>query len=285
MTDMDINAWIGRSRERRDAMDPWAAAALIATLNLARAEPAAGDALPPFWHWLYFREAAPRGALGPDGHPAKGGFLPPAPQPRRMWAGGRLALHAPLPLGAPATRRETIADVRRRTGRAGPLTFVTVRHEVAGAAGLAAVEEQDIVYREDPAGFDAPTPPEARRDETHARAWTCDATVLFRYSALTFNGHKIHYDLAHAREVEGYPGLVVHGPLLATLLLELAHEIAVELSPRARVAGMAFRAIAPIFANEPFAACARPEGEGLALWIRGADGRQAMAMEATLTPG
>lgn len=267
--------WIGRQEARWDAMDPWAAGALIASLELARPAPLAGDALPPFWHWLYFREAAPRTALGLDGHPAPGGFTPKVAQPRRMWAGGRLSCHAPLALGAPAERVSTIANVRETSGKAGPLTFVTVRHEMSGPAGLAAVEEQDIVYREDIPPGARPAPKPAPEDETARRLWQLDATVLFRYSALTFNGHRIHYDVDYARDVEGYPGLVVHGPLLAKLLLELASEM---IGPPAR---FAFRATAPIFTGEAFAACAREDGPGLALWVRGEDGRLAMTAEAS----
>ena len=282
MTEPAPEDWIGTTRTRADPMDPWAAGALIATLELDRPAPGPGDPLPPFWHWMHFLEAAPRSALGPDGHPATGGFMPRVAQPRRMWAGGRLRVHAPLPLGTPATRRETIADVRRKTGRAGAMTFVTVRHEIAGGAGLAAVEEQDIVYRPDPDPDAPPRPPEqAPADETDARAWSCDPTVLFRYSALTFNGHRIHYDLDHATRVEGYPGLVVHGPLLATLLLELAREMGAGRG----IAGMAFRATAPVFADEPFETCGRPDGgDALALWVRGADGRLAMRMRVDLAP-
>ncbi len=267
--------WIGRTERRADPMDPWPAAALIATLELDRPVPGAGDPLPLFWHWMHFKEAAPRSALGPDGHPALGGFLPPVAEPRRMWAGGRLVRHGDLPLGRPAERVSTILDVAEKTGRSGPLTFVTLRHEIAGAAGLAVVEEQDIVYRADPdPAAPPPAPKPAPTDETARAAWDCDETVLFRYSALTFNGHRIHYDLAHARETEGYPGLVVHGPLLATLLLELATGLA---GPPRR---FAFRATAPVFARERFETCARAEAHGLALWVRGADGRLAMTAEA-----
>jgi len=268
---MQAEAWIGRTRRVADAMDPWAANALIATLDLDRPRFRAGDAVPLFWHWLYFREAAPRRALGPDGHPAPGGFMPWVAEKRRMWAGGRVTLHAPLILGVPAGRTSTIADVATKSGRSGPLTFVTVQNEIAGPDGPALSDAQDIVYRADPdpAAPAAQTRP-APRDETARRSWCCDATVLFRYSALTFNGHRIHYDADYARQVEGYPGLVVHGPLLATLLLDLAETIA------GPPGDFAFRAIAPVFADEPFEACARSGADGLALWIRGSDGRLAM---------
>ncbi|MCL5778169.1 MaoC family dehydratase N-terminal domain-containing protein [Limibaculum sp. FT325] len=279
MTTPNPADWIGRSRTETDPMHPWAANALVATLGLARAPFGPGDALPPFWHWMHFLEARPRADLGPDGHPATGGFMPAVRQPRRMWAGGRVEFPGPLPLDAPATRHSTIADVAEKTGRAGEMTFVTVRHEISGAAGLAVVEEQDIVYRFDPApGTPWPAPRQAATDETARRDWSLGPVELFRYSALTFNGHRIHYDLRHATETEGYPGLVVHGPLLATLLLELAGEMA-----RARPIGrFAFRAVAPVFADEPFAACAREGAEGLQLWVRASDGRLAMEASAGL---
>ncbi|MDT8345990.1 MAG: MaoC family dehydratase N-terminal domain-containing protein [Thermohalobaculum sp.] len=270
--------WIGRSRTATDPMHPWAANALIATLELDRPALGPGDALPPFWHWLHFLEARPRSELGADGHPATGGFMPAVRQPRRMWAGGRVAFHDPLPLGAPATRRSTIADVAEKTGRAGEMTFVTVRHEIAGRAGLAVVEEQDIVYRFDPADDDAPRPAprEAPAGEAARRDWSCGPVELFRYSALTFNGHRIHYDADHARATEGYPGLVVHGPLLATLLLDLAGAMAGD----GAIRRFSFRALAPVFAGEPFSACGLPTDGGLALWIRAGDGR--LAMEASV---
>ncbi|MEM7237655.1 MAG: MaoC family dehydratase N-terminal domain-containing protein [Pseudomonadota bacterium] len=267
---MSTAGWIGKSETRTDPMNPWPSRAFCRTLELARPEPGEGDPLPAFWHWMHFPDVRPRSELGPDGHPAVGGFIPKVAQPRRMWAGGRLQVHRPLPLGLPAARVSTIANVAEKTGKAGAMTFVTVRHEVTGAAGLALTEEQDIVYREDPdPGVPKPAPRMAATDETHTREWMCDTTVLFRYSALTFNGHKIHYDLRHATEVEGYSGLVVHGPLLAKLLLELAHEIGA-------VSEFSYRLTAPVFADEPFTVCAREQGDGLALWVRGADGRLAI---------
>jgi len=270
---MHARDWTGRETRLTDSMDPWAANALVATLDLDRPVFGAGDPLPPFWHWLYFREAAPRSALGPDGHPAPGVSMPPVAQPRRMWAGGRLRFGAPLPLAAAAERRSTIAEVAEKTGRRGAMTFVTVVNEIEGPGGLAVREEQDIVYRDDPdPAAPAPEREPAPRDEDRARTWTCDSTVLFRYSALTFNGHRIHYDADYARDVEGYPGLVVHGPLLATLLLELVDEVA------GPPVSFAFRATAPVFADEPFDVCARDGGR--TLWVRGADGRLAMRAEA-----
>lgn len=261
-------------------MDPARAAALHAALGRPGSAPQAGDALRPFWHWLYFWDAQPPDALGRDGHPKVGGFLPDMGLPRRMWAGGRLSFRDPVALGAPARKRSTIAAAKRKKGRSGPLAFVTVRHEIGDAANAAAiVEEQDIVYREDPAP-DAPAPrvEQAPSDETHSARWSANPTLLFRYSALTFNGHRIHYDLDYCREVEGYPGLVVHGPLLATLMLELAANVCAQ-----PIASFAFRARRPVFHTEAFEVCARPLIDGaegdLRLWVRAEDGRLAMTGE------
>jgi 3-methylfumaryl-CoA hydratase len=271
---------VGRSVEISDVMDPARAAALHAALGLEGPAPHAGDPLPPFWHWLYFWDAQKPDALGRDGHPKLGGFLPDMGLPRRMWAGGRLSFRRPVLLGAPAWKRSTIAAATRKDGRTGPLAFLTVRHEIGDASGAAVVESQDIVYREDPSP-DAPGPAVevAPTDEMHCRRWTANSTLLFRYSALTFNGHRIHYDLDYCREVEGYPGLVVHGPLLATLMLQLAEE-----ALPGRIASFTFRARSPVFHTEAFEVCAKPLFEGaegdLALWVRAADGRLAMTGEA-----
>ncbi|MEM9765221.1 MAG: hypothetical protein AAF968_22425, partial [Pseudomonadota bacterium] len=227
---------------------------------------------------------APREALGRDGHPAPGWSLPAMGLPRRMWAGGRLMFHAPLPLGAPAERVSRLGALSRKEGRSGPLAFVTMRREVTGGAGHALTEEQDIVYREDPGpgapAAAAPAAPQAAG--TWARAWKLDETVLFRYSALTFNGHRIHYDAAYAREVEGYAGLVVHGPLLATLLLELAREAAPERFEPFFAGRFSFRAASPVIVGQTFATHAATRDAGLSLWVtvgEGASARLAMTAE------
>ncbi|MEO1120803.1 MAG: MaoC family dehydratase N-terminal domain-containing protein [Pseudomonadota bacterium] len=271
----DDTDWVGRSVERRDVIRAWPAQALHATLDLPGEPPQDGDPLPPFWRWMYFLEARPRSALGRDGHPAKGyGVSPPIELPRRMWAGGRLQFHRPVPLGAEAVLRSTIASIAPKTGRSGRLAFVTIRHELLVGGALAEVEEQDIVYREDPVP-DAPKPEGrmAPATEQWRAEWTADPTVLFRYSALTFNGHRIHYDEAYAREVEGYDGLVVHGPLLATLMVQLVRERA----PDQRITRFAFRALSPIVHSERFSACGAPTQDGAQLWIAGSDGRLAMS--------
>ncbi|MEZ5715828.1 MAG: MaoC family dehydratase N-terminal domain-containing protein [Paracoccaceae bacterium] len=254
-----------------DPLDPARANALLAALGRP-ADIAPGTPLPPFFHQLYFWEARPPSELGRDGHPRTGtGLIPDMGLPRRMWAGGRLGFHAPLRAGHPAQKTSTVASASRKQGRTGPLAFVTLRHDIAQAGTLCLTEEQDLVYREDPApGAPTPTPPMAPTDEDTAREARFDSTLLFRYSALTFNGHRIHYDLDYARDVEGYGGLVTHGPLLAQLLMLMAAE---QLGP---LKTFAFRATAPLMHFEPATLCRK----GTALWVRAPDGRQCMTAQA-----
>lgn len=271
---------IGRTLVLEDRIDPWRAAALHATLDLEGDPPKAGDPLPAFQHWIYFLEAKRARDLGRDGHPAKGGFIPDLGLPRRMWAGGRLEFHQPLRIGADAAKITVIEDITRKTGRSGPLAFVTLRHEISTTDGLCITERQDVVYREDPAP-DAPQVASemAPSDEDHAEARQFGPTTLFRYSALTFNGHRIHYDRDYARDVEGYGGLVVHGPLIAQVMLGCAERA---FGPAAR---FAFRAKSPVFDTEVFETCWKRIGgddeKRAQLWARGADGRLVMEGEAT----
>jgi 3-methylfumaryl-CoA hydratase len=269
---MNLADWIGRRETARETIDAGRIAALAATFD--RDPP--GPHVPPGWHWAFFNPAAKARDLGRDGHPKRGGFLPPVDLPRRMWAGGRLEFRAPLPVGEAATRVSTIAKVEEKSGRSGRLAFVTVAHEISAQGRVCVAEEHDIVYREDPVpGAPAPVPPQAPAEAAWTRATDAGPTMLFRYSALTFNGHRIHYDRSYATEVEGYAGLIVHGPLLATLLMDLA----VERTGRA-LTRFAFRAQAPVVDTAPFALCGTPEGAGAKLWVRRADGAQAMAAEA-----
>ncbi|APX22441.1 MAG: acyl dehydratase [Rhodobacteraceae bacterium] len=251
-----------------DVMDPARANALL--IALGRPERLSeGDPLPPFFHQLHFWDAQPPEALGRDGHPRVGGLIPDLGLPRRMWAGGELRFHAPLRAGIAAEKRSVCENVTRKTGRSGPLGFVTLRHEVRQGGTLCVVDRQDLVYREDPAPDGRqPVPPRARTDEEKARHAAFDSTQLFRYSALTFNGHRIHYDADYCREVEGYPAPVVHGPLLAQLLMLMAEE-------RAPLRGFTFRASAPVVLGETVTLCLK----GSSAWIRGADGRQCMNAE------
>jgi len=272
-----LTDWIGRETGVACRLDPWRAQALHATLDAADLVPNAGVALRPGWHWCYFLDAVPSAQLGSDGHPQRGGFLPPVPLPRRMWAGSRIEFLAPLVLGDDARKVSRISNVEEKSGRSGSLCFVGVEHDYYGSSGLAIREHQDVVYRDPPTG-EPPAPP-APTDAVWRRLWSFDAPRLFRYSALTFNSHRIHYDRPYAMGAEGYPGLVVHGPLLATTMLELVNER----EKRRYVRAFEFRAIAPVFDGEPFEACAKPDGDGADVWI--ADARGGLRMRGRVTFG
>lgn len=233
--------WIGRVETARDRITPRQVLQLAATLG-ADAPCAEGDALPALWHWIGWTPDAPMADLGPDGHPAKGSFLPPVPLERRMWAGGRLEFHAPLRIGEDLHRRSEIVKISEKNGTSGRMVFVTVRHEVTGAAGLAITEEQDIVYIAMPDRFTPPPPLPAPQ-----AAWRQDVAIdtvrLFRFSAVTFNAHRIHFDLPYATGVEKYPGLVVHGPMQAMLLMQAARARAGNAMPKT----YRFRGVRPLF--------------------------------------
>ncbi|NLP65794.1 FAS1-like dehydratase domain-containing protein [Paraburkholderia sacchari] len=269
-----------------DLISPAPAAALAATLDSGRT-PGPGDALPPIWHWLYFWSAAPQAELGPDGHPHKGGFLPDLGLPRRMAAGGRMTFNAPLVIGAQAQRISRVIRVEHKAGRSGRLAFVTVEHEII-ADGVSTIrEEQDIVYRESaqpgqPQPAPAPVPADVHTDvhidwqrEIHPTE-----ALLFRYSALTFNGHRIHYDRDYARNVEGYPDLVVHGPLIATLLLDTVARFA----PDAVVREYRYKAVRPTFLGHAFTVCGRraADGQSIELWAKDHEGSLTMSALAVL---
>jgi 3-methylfumaryl-CoA hydratase len=278
----DFTGWIGRSEVRRDVLAPAHALQLAAMLDASGAV-GPGDPLPPLWHWIYFPPLTPQADLGADGHPPLGGFLPPVPLPRRMWAGGRLTFRGQLRLGEEVERRTTILSVTEKTGRQGRLVFLTLGHVLSNAEGAMVEEEQDIVYRAAEAG--RATPAAAAAVETAPGDWRLrlvpDTRLLFRYSALTFNAHRIHYDREYASSVEGYPALVVQGPLTATLLLDrLARQTG------ARVATFRFRGQTPLFCGQAMALCGRAVGsEGAySLWAEGPQGQVAMTAEATTNP-
>lgn len=272
-------AWIGRTETARDLVTASPVARLAATLDRDDPPPKIGDVLPPVWHWLFFLDAVPMRGLGPDGHAARGGFLPPVALPRRMWAGGRFRFPAPIRIGDEIERRSEVVDVSTKQGRSGPLVFCTVRHTISNGAGVCAVEEHDIVYRGLPAHGEPPAPAQAPPGEAaFARNIAPDPVLLFRFSALTFNGHRIHYDHPYATKVEGYPGLIVHGPLLATLLLDLVRRE----RPQATIAEFGFRAFRPVFDTGPFRIAGKPAGDGLLLWAEDNGGALAMRAEAQL---
>lgn len=274
-----LRDWIGRSETRQDQLTATPVAALSATLDREDAAPEPGTVLPALWHWLYFTPLARQSEIGEDGHAKRGGFLPPVPLPRRMWAGGRLEFLQPLRVGESVTRVSTIKDVTVKQGRSGALVFVCVQHEFSNAQGLALREEHDIVYRDAPQpGAAAPEPTPAPRDEQFAREIVPDPVLLFRYSALTFNGHRIHYDRSYVTGVEGYPGLVVHGPLIATLLLDLLRRNL----PDATVKRFSFKVVRPTFDIHPFTVCGKAEGKTVSLWGRDHEGWLTMQASAEI---
>ncbi len=267
--------WIGRTESRTDMVAAMPVAGMSATLDRDDPEPLPGTDLPPLWHWMLFNPVARQSQLGADGHPRRGGFLPPVDLPRRMWAGGRLQFHHPLRIGDEVTRASKIADVTVKEGRSGTLVFVKVQHEITNALGLAIVEEHDIVYRDNPTpGATAPAPQPAPEASDFSRDIVPDPVLLFRYSALTFNGHRIHYDRSYVTEVEGYPGLIVHGPLIATLLLDLAR-----CNVSRPVKRFEFRAVRPLFDIHPFSVHGVQRDGALKLWAR--DHTGALTMDAT----
>ncbi len=243
-----LREWMGRKETRHDTVTQWPVTALAATVDDPGIAVENGQPLPPGWHWLFFLEAKPPAELGVDGHPKRGGFLPPVPLPRRMWAGGRLEFVRPLLIGQAITRESEIISIEPKTGRSGTLVFVTVRHTVTAAGATAVVEEQDIVYR-DAAKKGDPLPPgkAAPSGAQWQREVMPDTVMLFRYSALTFNGHRIHYDRDYATGEEHYPGPVVHGPLQASLLIDLCRKNA-----SAPLKKFEYRAQFPMFAGEKF---------------------------------
>jgi 3-methylfumaryl-CoA hydratase len=221
-----LAGWQPGTAERTRRVDPWSAAAFAGLIGTPLPPPGVGDPLPPLWHWFTLLEHPAQSEIGPDGHPVDGPFLPPVPGRRRMFAGGRLVLNAPIPVGSELTSRASVADVSVKTGRSGELAFVTVRHELSLAGVAVGVEEQDIVYRSEPEGTvpGSVARPATGQPEPEGE-WRLELAtgpvLLFRFSALTYNGHRIHYDRPYATKAEGYPDLVIHGPLLALLALEL----------------------------------------------------------------
>ncbi len=277
----DITAWIGRSETVHDTIGPTPVVALTATLDHPATPVEPGWALPPLWHWLYFLPMHRQSEIGADGHPKRGGFLPPVPLPRRMWAGSQFEFRAPVRVGDRVARTSTIADVTSKEGRTGKLVFVKVRHELRcnGATDAAIVEYHDIVYRDvrQPGDVDPPPQP-APTGAAWQRSIVPDDVLLFRYSALTFNGHRIHYDRRYVTEVEGYPGLVVHGPLIATLLMDLLRRQA----PEADVASFRFKAVRPTFDGRPLRVNGARDGHTVRLWAQDHEGWLTMDASATL---
>lgn len=272
-----LKDWIGRKESKADAASAWPVAALAATFDRIEPEPVKGDAIPLGWHWLYFLEAKPASELGAEGHPKRGGFLPPVPLPRRMWAGGRIEFKRALHVGESLRRNSEIIGVEPKQGKSGSLVFVTVRHTVLASGEVAVIEEHDIVYRE--AAKPGDPPPQGKAapaSATWRREITPDAVMLFRFSALTFNGHRIHYDHDYARNEERYTGLVVHGPLQTLLMLDLCrrHE-------QRPVLKLDYRALHPVFDTERMTVAGNPAGDGSRIDVWTANGAGNYAMTGT----
>lgn len=270
-----LNAWVGRSMEATDDLTRRLVAEYRVTLDPHLAPVAEGEA-PLAIHWCLAPPMTPMAEVGPDGHAARGGFLPPVPLPRRMWAGGEVETFAPLRVGEAVTRRSRIESVRMKEGRTGRLCFVAVRHEVFGGDGLALTERHDIVYRGADAG--PPRSPPAAPPRRADLAWQVEGSevLLFRYSALTFNSHRIHYDHPYVTGVEGYPGLVIHGPIQSTLLFNLAGVLGGR-APRR----FTYRGLSPLFVPDTFAVEGVRTESGVECWTRSGAGYFAMQAEAT----
>ncbi|MBX3550925.1 MAG: MaoC family dehydratase N-terminal domain-containing protein [Pseudolabrys sp.] len=273
--DLDtFRGWIGREEHAADVVGVDLVRKFQATFDRPADPLQTGDVAPRLIHFCLAQPAAPTAQLGEDGHPQRGGFLPPVPLPRRMWAGGALTFHGDLRVGDAITRTSRIADVAVKEGRTGVLCFVTVNHTIAVDNEVRVEERQDIVYRGTEGGAPSKAPPAAASGE-HRRAIDPSPPFLFRYSALTFNAHRIHYDRRYATGVEGYPGLVVHGPVQATLLMNFATDV--RGTPPAR---FSFRSVSPLFDNDPVLLHARKDGDSLKLWTARPDGPEAMVADA-----
>jgi 3-methylfumaryl-CoA hydratase len=279
--DLDhLRQWIGRTAEASDTVTAQLVRGLRATLFMEIGTPKPGDAAPFTTHWCLAQPVYPMAELGPDGHPTRGGFLPPVPLPRRMWAGGELEFFDTLRVGDEATRTSRIADVTMKTGSTGVLCFVSVDHLITTSRGTAIRERQDIVYRDVPTGTQTPTPakpaappPSAQHRESHM----ADSVLLFRYSALTFNGHRIHYDRDYVTKVEGYPGLIFHGPMQAAFLVEFAARLHGGTAPKK----FSYRGVQPLFEGSEFSINANETATGMELWTANSDGQPTMKGTAT----
>lgn len=278
-----LTDWVGSREIREEIISEFPAQAAAAMLDLDGEKMAHGNPLPPLWHWFYFLPKASRSEIDVDGHPKRGGFFPPVTLPRRMFAGARTKFLQPLTIGEPAVREGEILNVAEKSGKAGKLVFVTVRYRLLQGGEVRIEEEQDIVYKEPGPSIPAPAMLESLPD-LPAGTWVKDVkpdtVLLFRFSALTFNAHRIHYDRPYAREEEGYPGLVVHGPLTAVMLAGMTEE-----NSGKRIAKFTFQGRAPLFDLYPFRLIGRPEGGTVALEAHGPDDKVAMQASAELSDG
>ena len=272
--DINLNDWIGRTEGPiEDIITDRLQAEFLATLGDHCADI---EGAPLGIHWCLSPPAVPASGLGPDGHPLKGGFLPPVPLPRRMWASGSIEFIEPLKPGDPVSRSSQIKSIAEKSGSTGQLVFVTVQHEISTASGLAIREDHNIVYRE---AATRPVEAKAARpapDFAEATEFAVDTVTLFRYSAMTFNGHRIHYDAPYAREVEHYPDVVIHGPLQATLMMNFGAKLR-DKSP----AHFSYRGIAPATGSQLLTIGASTEGDDMALSVVSETGVETMTAKAS----
>jgi len=278
MIEIDIDhlrTWIGSEMTQDDVITEDLARKYHATFDMAGDAPRHEEAVPRLFHFCLSQLAAMASGLGPDGHPTRGEFLPPVPLPRRMWAGGQLTFHGDLRVGDAVRRVSRVEEVTIKEGRTGVLCFVTVSHRISADGSRWVEERQDLVYRAIESGTSAAKAPPSTDRGRHIRPMTADAVLLFRYSALTFNGHRIHYDRPYAIQIEGYPGLVVHGPMQAVWLLNYATEL--RASPPAR---FSFRGVSPLFDGDEFALHASGDGGRVKLWTAKQDGTICMTADA-----
>ena len=282
MTDGDLTGWIGRSRTTRDTISAGQLAKIAATFDCPAPASDKTASLPPGWHWAFFPDITPLSGIGRDGHQALGEFLPPVPLPRRMWASGNLKINRPLGIGETVDKTSTILSVEEKQGRTGHLVFVRVGHEFSGNRGGSMQEEHQIVYREAPDPDAVPPPPMLPPHEPdRSVSLTASAVQLFRYSAITFNSHRIHYDVDFCRDEEGYDGLIIHGPLTATLLMELACSQA----PGRLLKSFSFRALSPLTHVHQFSLHVFETAEKhYSVWACNQRGELAMTGEAELGP-
>ena len=284
----DLSNWIGRELVTSETLDAMQLTKMAATMDRPLGFNK-GEKLPAGWHWLFFNQLETQSRLGPDGHPKRGNFLPPVELPRRMWAGSRLHWHAPFLAGHKVTRTARVLDVTEKTGKSGAMIFVKVGYTYRDGQTVLLEEEHDIVYRDDPprdanvtaVTAKAPAKLVFEREGAHLRKITPDPVLLFRYSAVTFNGHRIHYDADYVRNVEGYPGLIVHGPLIATFALDF---IEFDLAPGRSIEKFSFRMKKPTFDYAPFHlhADASADGKGYAAWTSDNNGQVALDGEIVL---
>jgi 3-methylfumaryl-CoA hydratase len=258
MENINLQDWVGKTEEFEDRVYATPVKALALTLNYKTFEAKEGSPLPEIWYWLYFLPIVSMSEVGRDGHPKRGGFLPPIALERRMWASGNLRFHQDLVIGEEIRKTSEILKISEKEGRAGKLVFVTVRHLIQSERGVAAEEEQDLVYLRMPESFVEPKPNPVPEDVEWKEEYPIDTVLLFRFSALTFNGHKIHYDWRYATEVEKYPGIVVQGPLQALLLLESAKNH----NPGKKPVSFSFRAVRPVFGFDKLYICGKSNPDG-----------------------